>query len=48
MEAKDIGHLKSHLNKWEKDWQLTATYRLAGYHVTNHVETAPPTPAPVY
>ena len=47
MADKNIDHLKSHLKKWEKDWILNTNYRLAGYHVSHHVETATLPPAPL-
>ena len=47
MSEKTIDHPKSHFKKWDKHWQLTVTYRLAGYHGAHYVETSAPPPAPV-
>ena len=39
MADKTIGHLKVHLKKWGKDWQLTANSRLSVCHDAHHMET---------
>ena len=42
---QDHQNLKSHFEKWEKDWRINATERLEGNYTTNHVETITPPPS---